>query len=53
MPPINETAIASLLRHVEPHYRNTCGMILRGESATFAQAWQDHVLYRNFFVRSK
>lgn len=49
MPPINETAIASLLRHIEPQYRNMCGMILRGESATFSQAWQDWYLFHNIF----
>ncbi len=44
-----EEAISSLLRHVEPNYRQLCGKLLRGEPVTFAQAWQDWVLFHNYY----
>ncbi len=37
----------ALLQKIEPRWRPTCSAIINGETATFAQAFQDWWLYHN------
>jgi FkbM family methyltransferase len=46
---IDAAALAALLIHIEPAYRDRCGKILRGEPFSFSQAWQDWYLFHNHF----
>ena len=42
-------AVVALLTHVDVLWRDRCGRILRGEDTTFAQAWQDWILWHNVY----
>ena len=42
--------VHSLLRNVQPSYKQFCEQILRGEPFTFSQAWQDWYLFHNLFA---
>lgn len=45
------TNVDGLLRSIAPAYRNRCEQVLRGHGRPgFSQAWQDWLLYRNFFA---
>ena len=41
--------VDELLSHVEEEFKGNCGRILRGELFSYSQAWQDWVLYHNYF----
>ena len=43
--------VPTILERVEPQHRERCERVLRAVSRTgFSQAWQDWILYRNFFA---
>ena len=45
------SAVPSILNNVAPAYRDRCERVLRGMNEPgFSQAWQDWILYRNFFA---
>ena len=44
-----ETHIAEYMPHIAPEWRKPCGAMLRGEAFSFAQGWQDWVLYHQYF----
>ena len=46
--------VPTILRNVKPEYRERCDRVLRNlPDAGFAQAWQDHFLWRNFFANMR
>lgn len=46
---VPQAAIDELLKHVEQPYKHQCKSMLRGEAATFGQAWQDWYIFHNHF----
>ena len=43
--------VNEILEHVQPEFRTRCGNVLRGSGQPgFSQAWQDWMLWRNFFA---
>ena len=41
--------VEEILSHVEPSYKELCSRILSGEPVSFAQGWQDWMIYHNYF----
>lgn len=47
----SQAEVPAILSNVQPSYRSRCERILRGvHQPGFSQAWQDWILYRNFFA---
>jgi hypothetical protein len=44
---VDEARIEALLSHVEPDFQAPCSEMLRGGAMTFAQSWQDWLVYHN------
>ena len=43
----------NIIAKIEPEYRNMCRDILAGKPRSFAQGWQDWVVYHNYFKHYK
>ena len=46
----SQSKVPALLEKVKPQHRERCENVLRGKGRGWSQAWQDWMMYRNFFA---